>query len=396
MLPLRAQGANESKVESVREKVDTLQNQVEHVFDKLLEKSHFKIGGYLQPQYQHTEKAKGFTVNPYNPDEFIKDRFVLRRGRLKFKYVTDVVGFVLESDFTNKGVRITDAYLRITDPWTKYFSFKAGSFNRPFYEVEYSSSKRESPERSIVTRLLYPGERDLGFSFVIKLKDLFQLDLATYNNTYRTMYLQWLPNFKDYPFYYMIRLKKDFQLGNDAALSLGAHTRIGQMSANTKKVILPENDGNKIDSTTYKVGGGLSRTWYGVNAQFYSDWLFGLKIAAAYLWGNNVDQPAEDKSEPLRIRNFSGYYVYLIKNIGKEWQAVVKYNTYNPNIAIDPNTITSSHDLSKSALGFGIHNYSFSNIRLTLWYDIYTTQTNTLFPEDPVDNILTFRTQMKF
>ena len=89
-VPLAGQGTSNDKIESVQKRVDTLQNQVEHIFDKVLEKSRFKIGGYLQPQYQHTDKATGFKASPYNPDEYIKDRFVLRRGRLKFKYITEL------------------------------------------------------------------------------------------------------------------------------------------------------------------------------------------------------------------------------------------------------------------------------------------------------------------
>ena len=41
-------------------------------------------------------------------------------------------------------------------------SLWAGQFNRPNYEVEYSSSQREVLERSRVIRTIYPGEREVG------------------------------------------------------------------------------------------------------------------------------------------------------------------------------------------------------------------------------------------
>ncbi len=358
--------------------------------------SPLKISGYIQAQFQHTSKETGFKENPYNPAEFVKDRFILRRARLKFKYIKGLMGFVFQTDFTNKGGKIKDAYIKLSDPWSKVITFKAGVFNRPFYEVEYSSSKRESPERASVTGVLYHGECDLGFGFVIKPKGLFQLDLTAFNNTYETMYKQFLPNFGDYPFYGMIRLKKNMKFGNHIKMTLGAHTRIGNMSANTKKVILPESDVTVIDTLKYKVGDGLSRTWYGVNTQLHFDFLSGIKIAAAYLWGNNVDKPAKDGSAPLRMRNFAGYYIYFIKNIGKEWQAVVKYDSYDPNTAINDANISSKNDLTHSTIGFGIHNYSFTKFRLSLWYDMVSTQTNGVFKESPVNNVLTFRAQMKF
>ena len=385
------------KINAIKSKVDTLDKDVKYLMDMFGGKfSHIRFKGYLQPQYQHTEKVTGYGTSPYNPNEVIKDRINLRRARVKFLYETELAGVVIETDYNNKGFKITDAYVRLTDPWTKIFTLKAGSFNRPVYEVEYSSSRRESPERSIVTRLLYPGERDMGFSFVVKPKDWFQLDIAAFNNTYRTMYLQWIPNFQHYPFYYLIRLKKDFLLSDKTALTLGAYTRLGNISANTNRVVLPENGVDVIDSTTYKVGDGLSRTWFGIEGQFYSEFLTGLKLAASYIWGNNVDQPSTDGLEPLRLRKFSGWYVYFIKNIGNDWQAVVKYNAYNPNAVIDPDNITVKNDLSVGNLGFGINNFSFSNFRLTLWYDIYKRQTTTAFPDDPPDNQITFRVQMKF
>ncbi len=397
--PLQAQTekTNEEKMNAIKSKVDTLDKDVKLLMNTLAGKfTHLKFKGYLQTQYQHMESAKGYGVSPYNPSDVIKDRIYLRRARVKFIYESELAGFVIETDYNNKGFKITDAYASLTDPWTKIFTIKAGSFNRPVYEVEYSSSKRESPERSEITRLLYPGERDLGFSLVVKPKDLFQLDIAAFNNTYEEMYHQFIPNFGNYPFYYLIRLKKDILLGDKSVLTLGANTRLGNMAANTNKVILPENGVDNIDSTSYKVGDGLSRTWYGLEGQFFLDWLTGVKIAASYMWGNNVDQPSVDGSVPLRMREFSGWYVYFIKNMGHDWQAVVKYDTYNPNTAINANDITETGDLSVGNLSFGIHNYTFSNFRLTLWYDMYTRQTTTAFPEDPKDSQITFRAQMKF
>ena len=50
--------------------------------------------------------------------------------------------------FHRETLALKDAYLVLNDRWTKAFSLTAGKFNRPNYEVEYSSSQRELPERS--------------------------------------------------------------------------------------------------------------------------------------------------------------------------------------------------------------------------------------------------------
>src|SRR6185503_20790692 len=51
-----------------------------------------------------------------------------------------------------------------TEPWTTWkHTLTAGQFNWPYgFEIMYSSSMREVPERSRVVRTLFPGERDRG------------------------------------------------------------------------------------------------------------------------------------------------------------------------------------------------------------------------------------------
>ena len=59
-----------------------------------------------------------------------------------------------------------------------------GLFNRPFgYDIEASSSERESPERARVFPTLFPEERDLGVKLTLQgpkntILDFLRLDLA--------------------------------------------------------------------------------------------------------------------------------------------------------------------------------------------------------------------------
>jgi phosphate-selective porin len=87
----------------------------------------------------------------------------------------------------------------------------------------------------------------------------------------------------------------------------------------------------------------------------------------------------------------------LVKNITKEWQIAAKYDSYNPNTKIAESDINDKNDLAFSTLGVGFHNYSFDNIRLSLWYELNTTTTkDKVVTTDPIDNLLTLRFQFKF
>ncbi|MDP4277985.1 MAG: porin, partial [Bacteroidota bacterium] len=108
-------------------------------------------------------------------------------------------------------------------------------------------------------------------------------------------------------------------------------------------------------------------------------------------------------------------YVYLIQNILQSpFQAVVKYDVYDPNTAVSGNEIgktatgavaTGTADIKYSTIGLGL-NYNFnSNVRLMAYYDIVKNETtsniktaSTLsdLSKDRKDNVFTFRIQYKF
>ncbi len=131
-----------------------------------------KISGYIQVDYQHffVPDSVGATTPwfaTYSGGNFINrfttDRFSLRRGRLKFQHQGQSHEGVMSFDITEKGIGIRDFYIKYNEPFTKYFYFTAGMFNRPFgREIALSSSERETPERSRAVQTILPHERDLG------------------------------------------------------------------------------------------------------------------------------------------------------------------------------------------------------------------------------------------
>ncbi len=411
LIPVLAQGHSESnpisteelagKVEGIDENVTTLLSDVDGL-------KKLKISGYMQIQIEKSEANKGFGMSPYDSSDYVQGRLRVRRSRIKFAYTAGLTQYVLQGDFSNTGFELKDAYLAITDPWTKFVTMTAGVFNRPVYEVEYSSSQRESMERSQVVRTLYPSERDLGLMFTIAPEDMFKLQLAAFNNTYNGDLKQFFPNHNNAPLYYMGRLTKEFAITDlGLGIDLGVHARFGNMIANTSRFIASENPTSVIDSTSMKSDDAVARNWFGAEAQIYWDILGGMKLMGEYITGSNADELTASTGKPansyIRKRDFSGFYVMFVKNITEEWQFAAKYDSYNPNTAIEESKIDNVKDLSVSTIGIGIHNYTFRNCRISLWYDMINSTTSTnlvkgkeLLAKDPVDNFLTLRMQFKF
>lgn len=145
------------------------QAEVERIGSIVDNLSKLKVSGYFQTDWQFGQKDASLKVgSPRAESETSFSRFGLRRGRVKFAY-TDLNLFglatgsaVLQLDATEKGVGIKDLYFTVTDPWTGWVTLTSGVFNRPFgYEIAYSSSARETPERSTGCLTLFPEERDL-------------------------------------------------------------------------------------------------------------------------------------------------------------------------------------------------------------------------------------------
>ena len=128
-------------VKSINDKVASVEERLTNAENDLAKATKLKISGYMQAQWVNYE-ASNIYPNNY---------FMIRRARIKFTYepINGVI-FVLQPDFQPGNITIKDAYAQVNDPWLNMFSLWAGKFNRPNYEVEYSSSNREVPERSRV------------------------------------------------------------------------------------------------------------------------------------------------------------------------------------------------------------------------------------------------------
>ena len=131
------------KLTEVNDKINGLTERLATDEADLQKLTKIKVSGYIQAQYQNFESL---AVQPTN-------YFSLRRVRVKFTYeAADGVKFVLCPDFAPGNLSLKDAYVVLNDRWSKAFSLWAGKFNRPNYEVQYSSE----PARSCRTFDGYP------------------------------------------------------------------------------------------------------------------------------------------------------------------------------------------------------------------------------------------------
>jgi hypothetical protein len=117
-----------------------------------------------------------------------------------------------------------------------------------------------------------------------------------------------------------------------------------------------------------KVGDALKKNWIGAEAQLYFDLWGGLTLKGEYIFGKNaypgfVSDPFSVASNASTLneagdtltltnlktmttqmapgieRNFMGYYVYLVKNIGKRNQFAVRWDYYDPNTKLSADQI---------------------------------------------------------
>lgn len=382
------------------EQISNLNDQVTGLTERLatdeadLQKlTKIKVSGYMQAQYQYFE-SKAVQPNNY---------FSLRRARVKFTYeAADGVKFVLTPEFVPGSLSVKDAYVVLNDHWSKTFSLWAGKFNRPNYEVEYSSSSREVAERSTIIRTLYPSERAIGAKleynpvnvpFHLQVALLNGADVLTIANNagvnLNSNENKDFDNYKDL----MVRATYNLKLGNFGGLDFGAHGYYGSLKSNSLQTL--SSDYSTIENVS--IGDAVKRNWVGGEFQLYADILGGLSVKGEYIAGQNASigyAPVAAAGTTAAIpgvanfqNNFSGYYVYFIKNLGKKNQFAFRYDSYDPNTDIKGKDVTISQytspdattlknrvsgksDLATTTFSMALHHYFDDNLRITLNYDI--------------------------
>ncbi|HEY6974883.1 MAG TPA: porin [Chitinophagaceae bacterium] len=386
---------------------------------------HIKIGGYMQPQFQlaQSKGAKTYNGGDFAPNS--NNRFMLRRGRIRFEYVhfgegtKPAVQFVFQFDGTERGVFIRDFFGRIFENNRKLFSFTMGMFARPFgYEVNLSSSDRESPERGRMSQILMKTERDLGAMVSFEPRDrtnwlkYIKLDAGVFNGQGLTAPGEY-DSYKDF----ICRASlKPYHLNNHLLLSAGVSYFNGGLIQNNQYVYTMQSNNGKqqfiVDSSTENIGTELPRKYNGMDAQL--KWLHKgssvTELRGEYWWGKQTASAVTSETpsnifltDHYYIRKFNGAFFYLLHSFDKHNQVGMKYDWYDPNTLVKGKEIGEANgtlppDIRYGTLGIGYIYYFDESLKIVAWYEFVKNESTALpdYTSDLEDNILTLRVQFRF
>jgi len=401
-----------------------------------------KVTGYLQAQWRFTDvttpgSGASHEIGRFSGGAFpanVKNHFAVRRGRVKVNYDNVLTQFVIQIDAIQTGLSIKDAYLAVTEPWLKSFGFQMGIFDRPFgYDVSYSSSMREAPERSRLFQTLFPGERELGakvfFAPQLGPLSMFRADVGVFNGSGPTS--NEYDNYKDL----IGRAALQIPIGSEGMeIDLGVSGYLGAIRNNTRYLYTSGTMANGdrgfvVDSSASNLGDGVARTYAGVDAQLYLDVpaLGGAVLRGEYVFGkqpgtsgspstSQTVSPSSQISGSIYQRNFAGWYATYIQNLGTRDQVVMRYDVYDPNTDVTAPDFLSSNtsgaagltasDIRYSTLGLGLIHHWDENVKFVLYYEFVRSEELAnitgspagllAYASDVKDNVLTFRVQYKF
>lgn len=421
---------------------DSTTSQGDGIYSVFKKFENLKFSGYIQPQFQLAQSAGAPSYAGGNFAANSNNRFMLRRGRIRMDYTKfykdelPSVAFAFQFDVTERGVQIRDFYGKVYENRFSKFHLTTGMFPRPFgFEVNYSSSQREAPERGRMSQILFRTERDLGLmlSFDPQRKDdafkFLRIEAGFFNGTSVAAPTDYDSN-KDFIGRVSV---KPIEVGKKIVLSGSVSHYNGGMRQFGKQVyrIIKTSEGSafQVDSAETNIGKIATRRYYGADAQlkilnkwgtteFRGEFITGRQPGIATSSEVPATEPTTDEITivnnlpfarkvglPIYHRKFNGAYFYLLQDIkSNRDQIVFKYDWYDPNQQVQngdigrPGSNTNEADIKFSTFAVGyIHNFS-NNVRFTFWYDWVKNQGTQLpkYSRDYKDNILTIRVMYRF
>jgi hypothetical protein len=388
----------------------------------------FNVTGYIQPQFQYVESKGAKTFGGGDFGQYSDNRFMLRRGRIRFDYSNFTkegmprVQFVFQFDGTDKGVFARDFWGRLYDTKYNLFTLSAGIMPRPFgFEVNMGSADRESAERGRMSQTLMKIERDLGgmISFEPRKKSSplyhLKIDLGLFNgqglNTTGGDY----DSYKDLIGRVVLKQKK---IVGNFYLSGGINGFYGGLVSNTTAKYKMQTNAAGVktfvaDSSVDQHGKKMPRQYAGVDIQMKYKYAWGgaTELRGEYWQGtnsgiaNSSEPPANLPTEAIYIRNFNGAFIYFLQNIySNKHQIVLKYDWFDPNTDVTGSDIgktgskLTAADVMYTTIGVGYNYYMTDNIRWVFWYDRITNEKTNLagYTNDLKDDLVTCRLQFRF
>lgn len=406
-----AQQELEQKYELSHEAKRELQTQAHSEAINVLQK--LKVSGYIQTQFQYGERDASLHVGSENENiEKSFNRIGIRRGRIKFIYEEGIASGVFQLDLTENGIKFKDAYLNLKDPWVGTSAFRAGTFDRPFgYEISYSSSLRESPERSHIFQTFFPEERDLGGMLILQASktsawSFLRLEAGLFAGN-------GIKKETDSRKDFIGHLSANKNVSNHLKIGFGVSYYNGGVYQGTEHVYTMQDKTFVLSSDISNIGGFAKREYFGLDGQLTIKNTAGTtQLRSEYLWGtqpgsiSNSDSPNASTlpNTDTYIRNFSGGYAMLVQDIGTlPFSAIIKYDWYDPNTKVASNEIgqygTDKGDVAYNTLGLGLLWRITNNVRLQAYYELINNEKSDNlagYKENLKDDVITVRMQYRF
>ncbi|HKG05299.1 MAG TPA: hypothetical protein VKB19_02520 [Pedobacter sp.] len=378
------------------------------------------ITGYLQTQYQRAQSEGIYSFSGGDFSKNSKDRFMIRRGRLKIDRVDKYSSIVFQIDATQNGIQLMDAFIQFHSPDSKALLFTAGLFNRPFgYAIVYSSGYRDFPERPRMFQTLTPRERDIGAMVSLKPQKGFKFLTAELGIVNGSGY-----NARDFDsrkdIIGNLGFKFDSLANKKLHIGFGGSIYKGFVRSDTESYFTYSNGGYLKNTSPDNVDWHAHRDYYGANVQIqYDNGLGATSFKAEYLEGtqpgvaasSSVNGPAASTSfsaQPatdLYIRDFRGYYLWLTQKIARtKFTVIAAYDVYDPNKEIieagigTNNNNTTAGDIKFSTMGYGFTYGINPRLKLTV-YNEHVTNSATQLPQyldDLKDDVFTTRLQYRW
>jgi hypothetical protein len=389
-----------------------------------------RISGYIQPQFQKAQSDGAPSFAGGNFSQFSSSRFMLRRARVKIDYVLPSTSrfpkalFSFQIDATERGVIVRDMFLKLFGTKKNIFSMTAGLFGRPFgYEVNLSSTFRETPERGRMSQILMPSERDIGLMATYEPQEKkhkmshIKVDIGFFNG----QGLSGTTDFDDHKDLISRLFIKPYTF-NKVDISGGISYLRGGWKNGTKYVYESgvAANGDKIfvvDSSVSNLGTSSPRHYYGADVQvklrhgwgeteWRAEYWFGTQPGTSGSTSNPGTLPNSNGNPvPTFVRHYDGVFLLFLQNIiSTKHQLLVKYDWYDPNIKVQKTDIgktatnLTAADVKFSTLGIGYVYHINSQTKIILYHDFVKNESTQLagYTTDFKDNILTCRLQFRF
>ena len=405
--------------ETPKSATDTIYPLVEKAQSDLGLLNRLKISGYIQAQSQKSDTIGSPAAFSGGNFSGLNNRFMVRRGRIKFAYTNDLSQYVLQFDVTEKGMGIKDAYAMFTDPWLKTFSLTAGAFNRPFgYEIEYSSSSRETPERSRIFQTLFNQERDLGAKLTIQAPktspwNFIKLDLGLVCGNGLNPETDKYKDLIAHLYATKTFMNENLTVGAGASFYNGGWANTESTTKNVPNYVYKMSGASFVKDSSYAIGAQLKRQYLGFEGQVSLNSGIGITtLRGEYLMGTQPGTSSTSSSptgiwtgsatttytstttagpDPkdstktiyttkttastvtpnsnAYLREFNGGYFYFVQSILQtRHEIVLKYDWYDPNTKVSGNEIgvNSTYDKATKKLtnpsGTGLADIKYSTI----------------------------------